>query len=60
MSDEVKVRTVRIKNNLYIRIEDVAELIREFAATEETDVRNRADDLVHNLLLTNIKYKLET
>lgn len=47
------VRYVTVRGQRYILIDDVAEFIRTLAATEETDVRNRfnevADKLVQNL-----------
>jgi hypothetical protein len=42
-------RTVRIGERIYVRVEDVAYLIREFGSSEETDVRNRANELAANL-----------
>jgi hypothetical protein len=34
---------------LYLRQEDVVELLREFAATEETDTRDRVEQLIQNI-----------
>jgi hypothetical protein len=50
VADKIKVRTVNIRGAVYIRAEDVANYIREFASTEETDVRTRANTAADNLL----------
>lgn len=49
--NEFKLRTVRKEstNEIYILREDVAALIRETGATEETDVRDRLEQLAQNL-----------
>jgi len=39
----LNVRTVTVRDVKYIRAEDVAEYLRELAATEETDVRERLE-----------------
>lgn len=36
-----QIRTVIVRGNTYLRVEDVAEYIRECEYGEETDVRNR-------------------
>lgn len=36
-----QLRVIEVRGVRYVRIEDVAEYIREIAATEETDTRNR-------------------
>jgi len=36
-----QIRTVIVRGNTYLRVEDVAEYIRECGYGEETDVRNR-------------------
>lgn len=46
----LKVKMIRYKGNKYILVEDVADLIKYFGSTEETDVRNRADELANNVL----------
>jgi len=37
----MNIRHVVIKKAVYLRVEDVAEYIRELGGSEETDVRNR-------------------
>lgn len=42
MGEEIKtIRFLRVKERLYIRVEDAAELIEMLAASEETDACNR-------------------
>ncbi len=41
MTERRNIRFVEVKGVKYLRAEDVAEMIRDMAATEETDVRNR-------------------
>jgi hypothetical protein len=43
------VRTITVKGNTYIRVEDVANLLMDFGATEETDVRNRLRELAQQI-----------
>lgn len=43
------VRYVIVCGVCYLRVEDVAVLIRELGSTEETDVRNRLNDAASNL-----------
>lgn len=45
----MNVRTVTVKGVKYIRAEDVAEYIREMAATETTDTRDRLETAARNL-----------
>jgi len=47
------MRTVTVKDIIYIRAADVGEYIRELAATEETDVRDRLYQAALNLQLIN-------
>ena len=49
-NEKVNVRFVTVRGVRYLRVEDVTELLLEFAATEETDVRDRMDVLVRNIL----------
>ena len=39
--EKVQVRFVLVRGSRYLHVDDVAAFIRELAATEETDVRNR-------------------
>lgn len=43
------MRFVTVKNVRYVRIEDVVEYIREMAATEDADVRERFEKAAMNL-----------
>lgn len=45
----VGVRYVVVKEHVYLRSEDVAAYLRELAAAEETDVRNRINTAADNL-----------
>jgi len=47
--DRIEIRCVEIKGNVYLRKEDVITLIREVAGSEETDVRNRLEELARNV-----------
>jgi len=49
MVDRIEIRCVEVRGNVYIRREDVANLIREVAGSEETDVRNRLEELARRL-----------
>jgi hypothetical protein len=49
VTDRRNVRYVTVRGVRYLRIEDVADIIRELGATEETDVRNRLDEAARNL-----------
>jgi len=49
MSEKFNIRTIIWHNRKYARLDDIAELLREVAATEETDVRNRLNELADNL-----------
>ena len=40
----VRMRFVIVKRARYLRVEDVAEYLRELAGSEETDVRNRINE----------------
>lgn len=53
----MNLRTVMIRGTLYVRAEDMVELIREFAGSEETDTRNRLHELANNLLKSTEKVK---
>ncbi len=43
--------TIRLPSNgkTYIRLEDVADLIEELVATEDTDVRNHFEQVIRDL-----------
>jgi hypothetical protein len=43
------IRFVMVKEVKYLRLEDVTEILLEFAGSEETDVRNRMHELVQCL-----------
>lgn len=43
------LRTVTYKGRLYFERQDIIGYLREFAGSEETDVRNRLLELVDNL-----------
>lgn len=43
------MRYVTVGAVRYLRIDDVATLLRELGATEETDVRNRLEQAARNL-----------
>jgi hypothetical protein len=43
------MRYVKTKDAVYFRAEDVAALLRELGATEETDVRNRLEEAARNV-----------
>ena len=46
----MNIRFITFKGEKHLRAEDVAELLREFGATEETDVRIRLETLASSLL----------
>ena len=46
---QIKFRCVDVRGVRYLRSEDVVSLIRDVAATEETDVRNRLNEFADNL-----------
>jgi hypothetical protein len=43
------MRFVTINEVTYLRKEDIVELLLEFGGSEETDVRNRMDELIQDL-----------
>lgn len=45
----IQIRSVTVRNVKYLRCEDVVEFIRDLASTEETDVRNRLEQMAYNL-----------
>lgn len=47
--ENVDLRFVRANGNVYLRNEDVARLLREIGATEETDVRNRLEQAAQSV-----------
>jgi hypothetical protein len=47
--EKLNFRFVRVNGNIYARKEDVIECLLEFAATEETDVRNRLEKMAANI-----------
>jgi hypothetical protein len=47
--DKVNVRFVTVRGVRYLRVDDVAGLLRDLGATEATDVRNRLDKAARNL-----------
>lgn len=46
---EAQVRYVIVRGVRYLHAEDVAALIREVGTTEETDVRNRLNELAERV-----------
>lgn len=46
---KMKVRYVVVGGARYLRVDDVATLIREIGSTEETDVRTRLYKAAYNL-----------
>ncbi len=54
MEDDVKdiarIRFVTVNDAVYLRVEDVAQIIRSVAGTEEANCRNRLDELAVALL----------
>ena len=49
MSEEIQVRKIKWRENVYLRLEDVQEMIRTVSATEGTDVKNRLEKLARNM-----------
>lgn len=49
MAGQTQIRNVCIRGVVYARVEDVVEIIKEVASAEETDVRNRFNELADNL-----------
>lgn len=47
--ERADVRFVLVKGVRYLRADDVATYLAGIAATEETDVRNRLNEVVRNL-----------
>jgi hypothetical protein len=47
---ETSLRTVSLPRGVYVRVEDVAELILEFGSTEPTDTRERLVQLARNVM----------
>lgn len=48
--NSIDIRFVTVKGNTYLLKEDVANIIREVAGSEETDVNERFDQLARNLM----------
>jgi hypothetical protein len=49
-TERMNVRFVKIKDTVYLHAEDIVELLRELAATEETDTRKRIEELACRLV----------
>ncbi len=49
MSEQTQMRTVKVKGAVYIRKEDVIELLMDIGATEVTDVRWRLERMAQNI-----------
>lgn len=45
----MNMHKVTIKNVTYVRVEDVVEYLRDLAATEETDTRDRLEQAAYNM-----------
>lgn len=50
------IRCVEVDKIVYLRQEDVINLIKDFASSEETDVRNRLYELANNLGVKENKF----
>lgn len=50
---KVRVRTVFLRGNTYLRLDDVVEFIQECGSGEETDVRNRLKEAASNLVIAS-------
>ncbi len=46
---KMDIRTIRYKEVVYLRLEDITALLSDYAATEETDSRNRMEELIKNI-----------
>lgn len=46
-----QIKYIITNSKIYFLSEDIIELLKDFAATEETDVRNRMDELIVNLTI---------
>ena len=44
----MNLRVVKVKDVVYIRVDDVIKYLQEIGATEETDVRNRLEEAGKN------------
>ena len=44
-----QVSCIRYKSETYIKLSDIKELLLLLAATEETDTRNRIEELIGNI-----------
>lgn len=49
MGDKIPLRVIKIKNEIYIRNEDIVKYIYELAGSEETDVRERLNTAANNI-----------
>lgn len=47
--EKKNIRFIKHNDAVYLRVEDVAAFVRDIAATEETDVRNRLNAAVANI-----------
>jgi hypothetical protein len=43
-------RTIRVGGKIFVNVEDIAFVIRAFGESEETDVRNRCNELADNFI----------
>lgn len=43
------VKIIKINDRTYLRINDVVELLNNLASSEETDTRNRINELASNI-----------
>lgn len=43
------IRLVKVHGVIYLHVNDVVELLNDFASSEETDVRNRLNELIRNI-----------
>lgn len=50
----INLRTITVKNIVYIRADDVVCFLKEIASTEETDTRNRLHKAADGLKQTEL------
>jgi hypothetical protein len=47
---KINIRFIVTKKGVYLKQEDVLNYFRELAGTEETDVRNRMEQAINNII----------
>ena len=53
--EKFNARFVNIKGRVYISVDDLATLLSEFAGAEESDVRNRINELKSNICYAAVR-----